>query len=117
MEVDRTPGHPSPERKSRRVEQDVRVEVPDGPTLEARLGLIESARGGLVVCHPHPLYGGDMEKPVVVRAAEVGAETDLSTLPFNFPGVGRSAGAPADGEGGQDDLRAALAELRSRLPH
>jgi len=99
------------------VEQGVKIEVPDGPTLEARLGLIESARGGLVVCHPHPLYGGDMENPVVVRAAEVGSETDLSTLRFNFRGVGRSAGAHAEGKGEQDDLRAALAKLRSCLPH
>ena len=94
----------------------MRVEAPDGPSLEARLGLLEGARGGLVLCHPHPLYGGDMENPVVVRAAEVGSETGLSTLRFNFRGVGRSAGAYAQGKGEQDDLRAALAMLRSRLP-
>jgi alpha/beta superfamily hydrolase len=95
----------------------VSVEVPDGPTLEARLALTESARGGLVVCHPHPLYGGDMDNPVVVRAAEVGRETGLSTLRFNFRGVGRSTGAHTQGEGEQDDLKAVLAMLRSRLPH
>lgn len=78
--------------------------------------MIENARGGLVVCHPHPLYGGDMDNPVVVRAAEVGSETGLSTLRFNFRGVGRSTGLHAQGEGEQDDLKAALAMLQSRLP-
>lgn len=78
--------------------------------------MTEIARGGLVVCHPHPLYGGDMENPVVLRAAEVGRETGLSTLRFNFRGVGHSTGAHAQGEGEQDDLKAALAILQSRLP-
>ncbi len=92
------------------------VEVPDGPTLEARLGLIEGARGGLVICHPHPLYGGDMENPVVVRAAEVGSESGLSTLRFNFRGVGRSTGDHAHGRGEQHDVQAALTMLQSRVP-
>ena len=97
------------------MEQDVDLEVSDGPRLEGRLGLHEAARGGLVVCHPHPLYGGDMENPVVVRAAEVAREVGLSTLRFNFRGVGRSTGVHAKGDGEQDDLRAALTTLRSHL--
>jgi alpha/beta superfamily hydrolase len=97
------------------VEQDVHIEVSPGLALEARLGLIENARGGLVICHPHPLYGGDMENPVVVRAAEVASESGLSTLRFNFRGVGRSTGNHAQGEGEQDDLKAALRVLLSRL--
>jgi uncharacterized protein len=98
------------------MEQDVRIEVAGGLELEARLGLIENARGGLVICHPHPLYGGDMENPVVVRVSEVASESGLSTLRFNFRGVGRSTGNHAQGEGEQDDLRAALTMLLSRLP-
>ena len=98
------------------VEQEVMVDVPGGLKLEARLGLIEDARGGLVMCHPHPLYGGDMDNPVVVRAAEVAAESGLSTLRFNFRGVGRSTGSHAQGQGEQDDLKAALRMLLSYLP-
>jgi alpha/beta superfamily hydrolase len=98
------------------MEQDVRIDVPGGLGLEARLGVLESARGGLVVCHPHPLYGGDMENPVVVRVAEVGSESGLSTLRFNFRGVGRSTGNHAHGQGEQDDLKAAMQMLRARLP-
>src|SRR5438552_10187708 len=97
-------------------EQPVSLAAGADLSLEARLALPASPTAGLVLCHPHPLYGGDMENPVVVRAAEVGSETGLSTLRFNFRGVGRSAGAYAQGKGEQDDLRAALAMLRSRLP-
>ena len=98
------------------MEQAISLEVSDGLRLEGRLGLHESARGGLVVCHPHPLYGGDMGNPVVVRAGEVARETGLSTIRFNFRGVGRSTGVHTEGDGEQDDLRTALAMLHSHLP-
>jgi alpha/beta superfamily hydrolase len=98
------------------MEEDLTVEVPGGPDLEARLGVAASARGGLVICHPHPLYGGDMDNPVVVRAVEVASESGLSTLRFNFRGVGRSSGQHAHGQGEAEDLKAALEALRSRVP-
>jgi alpha/beta superfamily hydrolase len=98
------------------MEQDVTIGVAGGPGLEARLGVVEHASGGLVVCHPHPLYGGDMENPVVVRATEVARETGLSTLRFNFRGVGRSTGVHGGGEAEQQDVSAALELLQSELP-
>ena len=98
------------------MEQDLTLDVPGGTELETRLGLIENTRGGLVICHPHPLYGGDMENPVVMRVAEVASESGLSTLRFNFRGVGRSTGNHAHGQGEQDDLKIAMHALRSRLP-
>jgi alpha/beta superfamily hydrolase len=98
------------------MEEDARIEVPGGPGLEARLGGIGHAHGGLVICHPHPLYGGDMENPVVLRVAEVASRSGLSTLRFNFRGVGRSTGKHADGEGEQADLKAAIGHLLSYLP-
>lgn len=97
------------------MEERVTVEVEGGPRLEARLALVDPGRGGLVLCHPHPLYGGDMDNPVVVRAAEVAREAGLGTLRFNFRGVGASEGSHDNGRGEQDDVRAALATLRARL--
>jgi uncharacterized protein len=97
------------------LEQQITVEVEGGPRLDARLGVVHPVRGGLVVCHPHPLYGGDMDNPVVIRAAEVAREAGLSTLRFNFRGVGASEGAHDKGRGEQDDVRAALATLRTRV--
>lgn len=83
----------------------------DGVVLEARLAVPSSGQGGIVVCHPHPLYGGDMENPVVVRIAEVCGDLGLATLRFNFRGVGRSAGTHDGGAGEQRDVEAALTHL------
>ena len=57
-----------------------------------------------------------MENPVVVRAAEVCREAGLSTLRFDFRGVGASTGTFDDGRGEQDDLCAALDHLAGALP-
>jgi len=108
--------HVDEKERVTQVEEDVIIEVPHGPSLEARLARTDGARGGLVVCHPHPLYGGDMDNPVVVRAVEVSAQGGVSTCRFNFRGVGRSSGAHAKGEGEQDDVKAALEWLEQRLP-
>ncbi len=79
-----------------------------GVLLEARLAVPPGASAGVVLCHPHPLYGGDMENPVVVRAQEVCVELGLATLRFNFRGVGASTGTHGGGAAEQDDARAAL---------
>ena len=97
-------------------EEAVIVQVAGGPALEARLGAVSPARGGFVLCHPHPLYGGDMDNPVVIRAAEVCRQVGHATLRFNFRGVGASAGRHDKGEGEQEDIRAAVAALAARLP-
>ena len=76
----------------------------------------DAARSGFVICHPHPLYGGDMDNPVVIRMAEVARSPGVATLRFNFRGVGTSSGEHGGGEAEQDDVRAALDALGERLP-
>ena len=41
-----------------------------------------------LVCHPHPLGGGTMHNKVVFRAAAGLVDAGLTTLRFNFRGVG-----------------------------
>jgi uncharacterized protein len=94
----------------------LRVPVAGGVVLDGRAAVPAGAKTGVVVCHPHPLYGGDMENPVVIRAAEVCGEAGLATLRFDFRGVGASTGAFDEGRGEQDDLGAALDHLASLLP-
>jgi uncharacterized protein len=96
-------------------EQHVTIPVSQGLSLEGALGLPAAAPAGVVVSHPHPLYGGDMDNPVVTAAVEACAAQGLATLRFNFRGVGASKGAWDEGRGEQDDVRAALAVLRQRL--
>jgi len=94
----------------------VTLSVSAGVALDARLAIPAGARGGVALCHPHPLYGGDMENPVVVRAAEVCQEAGLATLRFDFRSVGASTGTFDEGRGEQDDLAAALDHLARALP-
>jgi alpha/beta superfamily hydrolase len=62
----------------------------------------------VVVCHPHPLYGGDMENNVVVSLCAVLADAGVAALRFNFRGVGGSGGSHSGGSGERQDARAAL---------
>ncbi len=69
---------------------------------------------GVAVCHPHPVYGGDMNNNVVVTICRALVSQGVAALRFNFRGVGASGGR-YDGTGGErDDTVAALAWLSSR---
>jgi len=68
---------------------------------------------GVVVCHPHPQYGGDMHNNVVVAACEALAARGIAALRFNFRGAGASEGAFDRGAGERNDAVAALAHLAS----
>ena len=98
------------------MEEALTIRVPDGPALEARLAPLANPKGGFVVCHPHPLYGGDMDNPVVIRVAEVAQAAGYATLRFNFRGAGTSEGVHDKGRGEQEDVRAAMAALATHLP-
>jgi alpha/beta superfamily hydrolase len=92
--------------------------LPGEPTVEARVRGGEGARRAVVLCHPHPLYGGTMHSAVVVALGKVLAEAgdDVATLRFNYRGVGKSGGSYANGEGETQDARAALREAKRRFP-
>jgi len=66
---------------------------------------------GVVVCHPHPLYGGNMHNNLVVAVCQALAEAGITALRFNFRGVGGNSGGYGDGRGERDDIRAALGFL------
>jgi alpha/beta superfamily hydrolase len=85
----------------------------EGVTCEGILARPEEVERapGLVICHPHPLYGGDMQNNVVRALAEAFAAASFAVLRFNFRGVGRSTGHYSDGIGEQADAKAALAWL------
>lgn len=72
-------------------------------------GLLARSEGdrGVVISHPHPLYGGEMRNPVVEILQEVFAGRGWTTLRFNFRGTGRSQGEYDEGVGEQEDVRSA----------
>jgi alpha/beta superfamily hydrolase len=68
----------------------------------------------VVLCHPHPLYGGSMDNNVVLAARDACRQLGYGTLRFNFRGVGSSSGTHGGGEEEADDLQALLDELAGR---
>jgi len=86
----------------------------DGVRLEYELGPPPSGapRGAAVVCHPHPLGGGDMHNHVVMAVSRAAREAGYVTLRFNFRGTGRSGGAHGEGVSEVADVEAATAFAR-----
>ncbi len=64
------------------------------------------ARIAVLLCHPHPLYGGTMHNKVVYRMARGLRHAGAVVLRFNFRGV----------EGADEDAAIALEWLRARYP-
>jgi alpha/beta superfamily hydrolase len=56
-----------------------------------------------VCCHPHPLYGGTMQNKVVHTLARACHDQRVTTVRFNFRGVGASEGEHDDAEGESGD--------------
>jgi uncharacterized protein len=71
--------------------------------------------GGVVICHPHPQYGGSMSNNVVSAIDEGFSHAGMTTLKFNFRGVGRSSGRYSDGIGEIEDVLDACSFLRDRI--
>ena len=92
------------------------VQFPVGDiTLEGLLTLpAGEPRIGAVVCHPHPLYGGDMHNSIVSALVEAFQRAGIATLRFNFRGVGRSGGRHDDGRAEAADVHGAVTCLLSR---
>jgi alpha/beta superfamily hydrolase len=89
------------------------------PSLEARISASPEADRAVVLCHPHPLYGGTMHSAVIVAIARLLADKGgerVATLRFNYRGVGASEGRYGEGLGEVMDARAALRALAARAP-
>lgn len=69
---------------------------------------------GVILCHPHPLYGGEMRNNVVSALTEALQQAGVMTLRFNFRGVGQSEGTHGNGEAEIEDVQAAVTYLLSR---
>jgi alpha/beta superfamily hydrolase len=83
---------------------EVCVALPDEPPV-----------GVAVLCHPHPLHGGQMDNKVITTLARAFDESAYVTVRFNFRGVGQSAGTYDSGKGELDDCSAVLDESLRRF--
>jgi len=93
------------------MEEEIRFQS-EGHSIE---GLLEKNGGsiGVVISHPHPLYGGDMHNNIVLTIRQAYKKMNGTTLRFNFRGVGGSQGSYGDGVGEQEDVRSAIAYLKA----
>jgi uncharacterized protein len=92
----------------------VRFPSTEGVSLEGRL-TGEGRDRGVVLCHPHPLYGGSMLTPVILTVEAAFRDAGFTTLAFNFRGVGGSEGTHGEGRTEVADVAGALAHLRAAL--
>jgi len=81
--------------------------------LEGLFGEGKSSKG-VVITHPHPLYGGDMYNNIVETITRAYRQAGYTTLRFNFRGVGASDGSYGKGVGEQKDVAAAISFLKDR---
>ncbi len=69
-----------------------------------------------IICHPHPLYSGTMNNKVVTTLSRVFTDLGLSTVRFNFRGVGKSAGTYGNAQGEIEDLFAVIQWVQAVCP-
>jgi len=79
-------------------------------TLEGELHLPQGKGPfpAVVVCHPHPLYGGDMLNNIVTAICRALPMSSIAALRFNFRGVGDSGGVFGGGIDEKGDVKATL---------
>jgi alpha/beta superfamily hydrolase len=89
--------------------QPLTIHTADGVVLEAeRASSADPSRASVVLCHPHPRYGGTMRSIVISALFESLPRTGYTVLRFNFRGVERSTGAHDEGQGELLDVQAAI---------
>ena len=68
----------------------------------------------VIICHPHPQFGGNMWNNVVSEIFKTLIENNTSCLRFNFRGVGESTGSHSSGNGELSDIKACIEFLINR---
>lgn len=76
----------------------------DNEVLEAKISNHPSNIATCIICHQHPLYGGTMDNKVVTSVAKIMQANNISTIQFNFRGVGNSTGNYSNTIGEIEDL-------------
>lgn len=62
---------------------------------------------GVVICHPHPAFGGRMDTPLIASLARGFVDAGFSTLRFHFRGIEGSGGQATGGRVEHEDVLAA----------
>jgi alpha/beta superfamily hydrolase len=87
------------------------VSFPSGELLLEGIVAVPEGAGAfpaVIVCHPHPLYGGSMDNNVVCSLTEALTKASFVSFKFNFRGVDGSQGEFGQGVGEREDVEAAI---------
>jgi alpha/beta superfamily hydrolase len=84
--------------------------------LEAEVSIPSTADVAAVLCHPHPLHGGNMRSLVPSELFRLLPAAGFAVLRFNFRGVEGSEGTHGGGSGEHLDIEAAIATLAPLVP-
>ena len=108
----------TPRHKTRPSEKQLMLAGPAGK-IEARV--IPPVAGShypavAVICHPHPLHGGNLDNKVTATLAKTMSALGVPVLRFNFRGVGASGGRFASGIGETEDLLAVIRQAQKLYP-
>ncbi|HMG25535.1 MAG TPA: alpha/beta hydrolase [Acidimicrobiia bacterium] len=96
--------------------EPIELKTADGVTLEAELSIpAEPPRCGVVLCHPHPQYGGTMRSIVISALFDALPAQGVACLRFNFRGVEGSEGMHDFGNLERVDAETAVAALKDQL--
>jgi alpha/beta superfamily hydrolase len=87
--------------------EKIHIEGASGNLQAAWHGVPESS-DCLIICHPHPLFGGTMDNKVVTTLARTYLDLGVNVLRFNFRGIGQSDGEYGDISGEVQDCKSAL---------
>lgn len=98
------------------VPTSVAVTTSDGLSIEAEQRTTDTVTAAAVLCHPHPLYGGDMHSALTGVLFETLPAAGVAALRFNFRGVGGSQGSHDDGRAERLDAAAAVEAMLAAAP-
>ena len=86
--------------------------------LEAILSTTEDSPPNVVgiICHPHPLHDGTMHNKVVTTVARAFRDLSITSIRFNYRGVGKSEGTYAEGIGETEDALAVIKWAEKKWP-
>lgn len=94
----------------------VSIATDDGVTLSGERLPAADAVAAAVICHPHPLYGGNMYNNVVSELFHALGRAGVDCLRFDFRGVGASGGSHGEGEAERTDVVAAIGAQAEAVP-
>jgi alpha/beta superfamily hydrolase len=100
--------------------RSIALHTDDGLALEAERAEPEPAspspRAAVVLCHPHPQYGGTMRSIVISALFDALPRLGYACIRFNFRGVEGSAGSYSEGRDEPLDVVAAIDAIAPDLP-